>query len=100
MADSRTFTLSQEAISQYQEQAELSGKQKRLLWGMLAIESGRGGRQTVATSFNIGLNTVTAGKAEFTGTKEVDSAKDRVRRPGAGRKTVIEKQSCVIEATK
>ena len=100
MADSRTFTLSQEAIAQYLEQAQLSEKQKRLMWGMLAIESGRGGRQSVATTFNVGLNTVTAGKAEFTGAKEVDSAKDRVRRPGAGRKTVIEKQPGVIEATK
>ena len=51
----------------------------------------------MAATCKVGLNTVTAGKAEFTGTKELDSAKDRVRRPGAGRKTIIEKYPEIIE---
>ncbi len=97
MADSLTLTLSSEAVARFQEQAQLNEKQSRIFWGMLATEIGRGGRQSVAAAFKVGLNTVTAGKAEFTGTKELDSANDRVRRPGAGRKTIIEKYPEIIE---
>ena len=100
MADGLTVTISLEALKRFQEVAELNEKQRRLLMGMLADQCGRGGGDEVSRIFEVGRNTVSAGTAEFTGKRETDSSAGRIRRPGAGRKSVETQQPGIVEAVK
>ena len=68
--------------------------------GMLADQCGRGGGDEVSRIFEVGRNTVSAGTAEFTGKRETDSSAGRIRRPGAGRKSVEAQQPGIVEAVK
>ncbi len=100
MAKTLAVQISPDAINRYFEAAELNEKQKRLFMGMLADQYGWGGGQAVSEAFEVGRCTVTKGKAEFTGDKEICSSANRIRRPGGGRKPVEDKQQGIREAIK
>ena len=98
MADTLTVQISRADISRYEEVAELDEKQRRIFLGMLCTILGHGGQKKVALFFKASVNTIRTGYAEFTGNTE--ATKERVRRPGAGRKRADEAQPGLKEAVR
>lgn len=97
MANVLTITVSPESVNNLIQKGELNEKQRRLLYGFLANQYGYGGRKAVATMCNVGVRTVSHGCDEFKGSKEIDYAKDRIRRPGAGRPSITDKNPELID---
>ena len=87
-----------ENIKRFRSIAELTEKQTRLLAGLLVCSMGHGGQKLVASSMGLSINTVRAGRAEFEEKKGLEDAANRVRRVGAGRKTIEKTQPEVTEA--
>lgn len=98
MADTLTVQISRADISRYEEVAELDEKQRRIFLGMLCTILGHGGQKKVALFFKASVNTIRTGCAEFVG--NIEATKERVRRPGAGRKRTEEAQPGLKEAVR
>ena len=97
MADAVTVSVTSENFERLKSLAELNEKQVRLVVGMFCSTIGYGGQKQVAAVFGMGLNTVRTGCLEFEG--KTPSAVNRVRRPGAGRKSTESSQPGLVEAT-
>ena len=79
--------------------AGLNERQSRILYGFLATEIGFGGQKAVSEAMGVSHMTVRKGQSEFEGAAENATAvgadevmRGRIRRPGGGRKSAVEKQ--------
>jgi len=98
MPDALSLTLSANNLTHFRDLAELTEKQTRLLAGLCVCSMGHGGQKAVASVFGLAINTVRSGRAEFEGEKETDGIAGRIRRAGAGRKSVEDSQPKLKEA--
>lgn len=74
----------------------LNEKQRRILYGSAATVLGHGGIVFVNEATGSARNTITSGMKEVAEPENTDAVSDsvestRIRRPGAGRKTALEK---------
>lgn len=81
-----SVAINREEFELLEKTAGLNEKQVRILLGWLAKQLGRRGERTIAKTMKVGINTVRTGLAEITGEK-LPAEPDRIRRPGAGRKS-------------
>jgi len=68
----------------------LDEHKKRIYAGVEATVIGKGGVSIVAKTFGMSRNTVSQGKKEIDSIQTIDS--ERIRRPGGGRKRIIDKE--------
>ena len=73
----------------------LDERQRRLMAGAMAIALGRGGQARVAEASTMSTNTLWKAVTEVRSGAEVS---DRVRRPGGGTKSAVERQPGLLEA--
>ena len=73
----------------------LDERQRRLMAGAMAIALGRGGQARVAEASTMSTNTLWKAVTEVRSGAEVT---DRVRRPGGGTKSAVERQPGLLEA--
>jgi hypothetical protein len=90
--------VERQLAEKYESIAPLLDERQRRVWlGIEARALGRGGVSTVARATGASRTTVTAAVTELAGGEE-DSAVGRVRRSGAGRPPVSERDSGVVAA--
>lgn len=84
--------------------AGLNERQSRILYGFLATEIGFGGQKAVSEAMGVSHMTVRKGQSEFEGAVEDATAvgadevmRGRIRRPGGGRKSAVEKQPGLLQ---
>ena len=79
----------------------LDEKQRRILYGSAAAVLGHGGIAFVNEVTGSARNTITSGMEEISAVDEIQNAENadlsRIRKPGAGRKTALEKNPLLYE---
>ena len=75
----------------------LKEKQRRLVSGCISKAFGYGGDKIVGAAFGLDPRTVSAGRA-LINANNLDDTSDRVRQPGAGRKSVTTLQPDIAKA--
>ena len=94
MRSSNQVSVDLEAFREFMKKADLDEKQRRLLYGFLAGEMGYGGIRAVSQAFGVSHVTVRKGRSEIAALavkNTEDGTARRIREPGGGRKSVVEK---------
>lgn len=101
MRSSNQVTVDLEAFREFMKKADLDEKQRRLLYGFLAGEMGYGGIRAVSQAFGVSHVTVRKGRSEIAALavkNTEDGTARRIREPGGGRKSVVEKHPELLDA--
>lgn len=101
MRSSNQVSVDLEAFREFMKKADLDEKQRRLLYGFLAGEMGYGGIRAVSQAFGVSHVTVRKGRSEIAALavkNTEDGTARRIREPGGGRKSVVEKHPELLDA--